>query len=75
MGDTFFYLLIGGAILILLYGGLQIYFRYPRIKPPEEPDPYLQAVAEHCWKTGKTVTGSVDEEGRLTITEHEQHPR
>lgn len=72
---TLFYCVtLGGAILILFVGGVVLWRRFPRIAP-SAPDPYLEAVAAHCWKTGKMVVGSVDEDGKLTIKEIGQRQR
>lgn len=37
MDHLLFYVVFGGAALILIYGGIQIRRRYPRIKHTEEP--------------------------------------
>jgi len=70
MSDAFFYATIGGAIMILIYGGLQIVRRYPRVqKTVADHDEHLYAVAQRAWETGKPVVGTVDDAGNLTMCE------
>jgi hypothetical protein len=67
--NSLFYLALGGAILILIYGGIQIMRRFPRLKPRQPEDPYLIAVATRAWKSGNAVIGTVDENGILHMNE------
>lgn len=47
MGDGFFYIAIGGAILILLFGGIRIMRRYPRIQKVQEQRAFTQT--DEAW--------------------------
>lgn len=71
--DALYYLALGGAVLIMVYGGIQIMRRYPRIRQPQpEGDEHLYTVAHRVWETGNTVVGSVDEAGNFTMREIER---
>lgn len=43
MNSILFYLSFGGAALILIYGGIQIMRKYPRLKQPPEPRGFIEA--------------------------------
>lgn len=42
MDSILFYLAFGGATSILIYGGIQLARRYPRIQQPPEPRGYTE---------------------------------
>lgn len=48
MSDTFFLVMLGGAILVLLYSGIQIHRRYPRIKTTKGSKKWSQGHVAGC---------------------------